>query len=83
MELSKEFVEQDNNAPDDVVDDDNYFISDLCFEEVDENDYDLCSGCDEKPIPHLFQPCGYIICTNCIKKTNSVMWMSNIQLHND
>ena len=50
-------------APDDVADDNNY-NSDLFCEEVGEEDCDLCSGCDEKPIAHLVQPCGHMICTN-------------------
>ena len=64
MELLKEFEEEEENiAPDD---DDNYDNTDLFCEEDHEEDYDLCSGCDEKPIAHLVQPCGHMICTNCV-----------------
>ena len=54
MELLKEFEEEEeNNVPDD---DDNYDNTDLFCEEDHEEDYDLRSGCDEKPIAHLVQP---------------------------
>ena len=50
IELLKEFVEEEENyAPDDVADDNNYDNSDVFCEEVDKEDYDLCSSCDEKP----------------------------------
>ena len=71
MELLKEFEEEEeNNALDDIDDDDNYYNTDLFCEEGREEDYDLCSGCDEKPFAHLVQPCGNMICTNCVQKNN-------------
>ena len=69
MEMLKEFEEQEENkAPDDVDDDTSYEISDLFCEEVDEEDYDLCSGSGGTPFAHLVQSCGDKICTNCVKK---------------
>ena len=71
MELLKEFEEEEeNNALDDIDDDGNYYNTDLFCEEGREEDYDLCSGCDEKPFAHLVQPCGHMICTNCVQKNN-------------
>ena len=44
MELLKECEEEEkNSAPDDVVDYYIYYSCDLYCEEVDEEDYDLCS----------------------------------------
>ena len=68
MKLLKEFEEEEKNAPDDVADDNNYDNKDVFCEEVDEEDYDLCSGCDEKPIANLVQPGRRMICTNCVQK---------------
>ena len=71
MELLKELEEEEYSALDDVADDSNYDNSYLfCDEEADEEDYDLCSGCHEKPIPYLVQQGGDFICTNCVKKNN-------------
>ena len=68
MELLKEFEEEkENNAADDLDDDDFYDSSNLFCEEVDEEEYDLCSGCYEKPIAHLVQTCGHMICATCVK----------------
>ena len=71
MELLKEFEEEEEtNAPDDIDDVDDCDNTDLFCEEDHEEDYDLCSGCFEKPIAHLVQPCGHMICTNCVQKNN-------------
>ena len=70
MELLEFEEEEENNAPIDTDDDDNYDNTDLFFEEVDEEDYDLCSSCDENCIVHLVQPCRHMNCTNCVKKKN-------------
>ena len=88
MELLKEFEEEEeNNAPDDINDDDNYGSTDLFCEEDHDEDYDLCSGCDEKPIAHLVQPCGHMICTNCVQKNNCQLCgcriSNNITIHFD
>ena len=67
MELLKKFEEEEeSNALDDVADDNNC-NNDVFREEVDGEDYDLCSGCDEKPFAHLVQPCGHMNCTNCVQ----------------
>ena len=72
MEVLKKFEgEEKNNAPDDVDGDDSHNNRDLFCEEVDEEDYDLCSGCNEKPIAHLLQPWGHTICSNCVTNKNS------------
>ena len=60
--LKKAEEEEENNAPDDVADDNNYDKSDLFCEEVDEEDYGLCSGCGEKPVVP-------ILSTHVFKKT--------------
>ena len=88
MELLKEIEEeQENKASDDVDDYDQYDNTDLFCEEDLEEDYDLCSGCDEKPITHLVQPCGHMICTNCIQKNNCQICgcriSNNITIHFD
>ena len=57
--------------------DKNYDNNDL-FSEGDDEDYDLCSGCNEKHIAHLVHPCGHMVCVNCVEINNSSMWMSNI-----
>ena len=62
---------EENNAQIDFDDEDKYDNSDLLCEEDDEEDYDLFSGCDKNPIAHFVQPCGHIICINCVKKNNS------------
>ena len=58
--------EEENNAPIGIDVNDNYDNTDLFCEKVDEEGYDLCSGCDENPFAHLVQPCVHIICTNCV-----------------
>ena len=68
MELLEFEEEQENNAPIDTDADNNYDNTDIFCEEDDEDDYELCSGCDENPEPHLVQPCGQMICTNCAKE---------------
>ena len=78
MELL-EFEEEENIAPIDVDDDDNYDHTDLFCEEDNEEDYNLCSNCDENPIAHLVQPCGHVISTDCFNKNNPITWMSNNQ----
>ena len=88
MELLKEFEEEEeNNAPDDIDDDDNYDNTDLFCEEDHEEDYDLCSSCDEKPIAHLVQTCGDKICTNCVQKNNCQIYgcriSNNVTIHFD
>ena len=88
LESLKEFEEEEeNNAPDDIGDDDNYDNTDLFCEEDHEEDYDLCSGCDEKPIAHLVQPCGHKICTNCVQKNNCQLCgcriSNNVTIHFD
>ena len=71
IEMAKKIEEEEErNAPVDVADDSNYEKSDLFCEEADDEGYNLCSGCDEKPIAHLVQPCRHVICTDCVKKTN-------------
>ena len=70
MELLEFEEKEENNAPTDIDDNDNYDNTDLFCEEEDEKDYDLCSGCDENPFAHLVQPCGHMILTNCLKKNN-------------
>ena len=86
MELLKEFEKAErNHAPDDIGDDDNY-NTDLFLEE-DHKDYDLCSGCDEKPFAHLVQPCGHMICTNCVQRNYCQLCgcriSNNITIHFD
>ena len=88
IELLKEFEEEEeNNAPDDIDDHDIYDSTDLFCEEDHEEDYDLCSGCDEKPIAQLVQPCGHMICTNCVQKNNCQLCgcriSNNITIHFD
>ena len=88
MELLKEFEEEEeNNAPHDIDDDDNYDNTDLFCEEDHEEDYDLCSDCDEKPIAHLVQPCGHMTCTNCVQKNYCQLCgcriSNNITIHFD
>ena len=78
MELE---VEDENNAPIDIDDDDNYDNTDLFCEEDDEEDYDLCSGCDENLFAYLVQPCGHMICTNCVKKNNWQLCACLILIH--
>ena len=56
MELLEFEEEEENNAPINIDDDDNYDNTELFCEEDDEEDYDLCSGCDEKPFA-LHQLC--------------------------
>ena len=74
LDLLKFEEEEENNAPiDSDDDDDNYYNTDLFCEEDDEN-YDLCSGCEENTFAHLVQPCGYMSCTNSVMKNNSIMW---------
>ena len=68
MRRKKLEEEEENNAREDVHDDDNYDNKDKFCDAVDEEDYHLCSGCDEKPIAHLVKTCGLMICTNCVKK---------------
>ena len=87
MELLKKIKEEEeNNAPDDV-DDENYDNTDLFREEDHEEDYDLSSGCDEKPIADLVQPCGHMICTNCVHKNNCQLCgcriSNNVTIHFD
>ena len=62
--------EEENCAPIAIDDDDKYDNTDLFCEEDDEEDNDLCSGCDENPMVHLVQTCGFTVCTNCVKKNN-------------
>ena len=61
MELLKSEEEEDNKVPIDNDDEDNYDNTDLFCEEDDEEDYDLCSSCDENPFVHLLKPCGHMI----------------------
>ena len=61
--------EEENNAPDDVDDDGNHNSSDLFCEEVEEV-YGLCSGFEGKPSTYFVQPCGHMICSNCLKRKN-------------
>ena len=68
MELLQFEEEEENNAPIDIDYDDNYDDTDLFCEEDDEEKSDLCSGCDENLFAHLVQPCGHMICINCVKK---------------
>ena len=65
-----EFEEEEENiAPIDIDDDENYGNTDLiCEEQVVEEDYDFCSNFDENPIAHFVQPCGHFVCTTCVKK---------------
>ena len=66
-----EFEEEDEvNAPIDFDDDDNYDKTDLFCVGDDKEDNDFYSGSNEKPIAHLVQPCGHLICPNCVKKSN-------------
>ena len=72
---------------DDIDDDDKYDNTDLFCEEDHEEDYDLCSGCDAKPIAHFVQPCGHKICTNCVQKNNCQLCgcriSNNVTIHFD
>ena len=65
-ELLEFEVEEENSTPINIEDDDNHDITYLFCEE----DYDLCSGCESNRIAHIVQPCGHMICTNCVKKNN-------------
>ena len=87
-----ELLKEENNAPDDIDDDDdddddNYDITDLFCEEHHEEDYVLCSDCDKKPIAHLVQPCGHMICTNYVQKNKCHLCgcriSNNITIHFD
>ena len=69
MELLEFEEKEENNARIDIDVDGNFDNTDLFCGEVDEDD-DLCSSCDENPFAHLVQPCGHMICTNCVKKIN-------------
>ena len=62
--------EEENNASIDIDDDDLYDTTDVFCEQDDEEDYDLCSGCDENPFAQFFQPCGHMIRINCVMKNN-------------
>ena len=70
MELLESEEEKENNSPIHIANDDNYDDTDLFCEAVEEEDYNLCSGCNENPFAQLVQPWGHMICTNCVKKTN-------------
>ena len=70
IELLEFEEEEENNAPIDFDYDNNYDNTDLFCEEDDDEDYDLCSGCDENPLGQLVQPCRRMICSNCVKKNN-------------
>ena len=69
MELLEFEEEKENNAPIDIDVADKYDNTDP-FCEDDEKDYDLCSDSNDNPFAHLVQPCGNMICTNCVKKNN-------------
>ena len=56
MELLEFEEEEEHNAPINIDDDDNYDNTELFCEEDDEEDYNLCSGCDENPFA-LYQLC--------------------------
>ena len=82
IELLKEFKEEEeNNAPNVIDDDNNFDNKDLFCEEEDEEDYDLCSGCDENPNAHLVQPCGHMICVNCVEKNNCQLFGCRIYIN--
>ena len=70
MELSEFELEEKNDAPIDIDDDDKYDDTDLFNEEDNEEDYDLCPGSDENTFVHLVQTCGHVNCTNCLKRNN-------------
>ena len=61
--------EEENNSPTDF-DDDGFDNTDLFCDEDDEEDYVLCSGCDENLFAHLGQLCSHMISTNCVIKNN-------------
>ena len=42
-------------------------IDDLVCRESDEEDFGLCSGCDNLPISVIIQPCGHMVCSDCAK----------------
>ena len=52
-----------------------------------ENKIELCfhalAPTDEKPIAHLIQPCGHMICTNCVQKNNCQLCGCRISIFND
>ena len=52
MELLEFEEAEENNAPIDMDDDDNYDNTNLFCEADDGEDYDLYSSCDENPIAH-------------------------------
>ena len=70
MEMLEFEEEEENNFLIDSNDDDIYDITDLFCEEDDEKESDLWLSCDKNPSAHLVQPCGHMICTNCVKKNN-------------
>ena len=70
MELLEFGEDEKNTAAIDNDDDDNFDNTDLFCVEDDKEEYDLCSGCGENLIAHIVQPCGHMICTNCVKKNN-------------
>ena len=74
MELLEFEEEEENIAPIDIDDDHNYDNTDLFCEEDDEEDYDLCSGCDGNPFAHLIQPCAHMICTSCVRTNNCKLY---------
>ena len=71
LEIEEEEEEEENFAAicnDDV--DDNYDNTDIFCEQDGEEDYDLCSGCDENS---YCPPCATMRAydfTNCVKKSN-------------
>ena len=74
MELLEFEEQEENKAPIDIDDDDNYDDTDLYCEDVDKKDYNLYSSCDENPSAYLVQQCGHMIWTNCVLKTHCQLW---------
>ena len=68
--LTQSEGEEENVASDDVDGDENYDSRYLFCKEVEEEEYDLCSGCDEKLFAHFVQPCGHMICADFVKISN-------------
>ena len=87
MELLEFEEGEDNIAPIQIDDNDNYDDTDLFYEEDDEEN-DLCSSCDENLIAHLVQACVHRNFPSCVKKNNCQLCgcrISNnitIDLHN-
>ena len=70
---------EENIAPIDTDDDDEYDNTDPFVSRMLKKITIFCSVFDESPIVRFVQPCGHTFCTYCVEKKRSITWMSNIQ----